>query len=95
MRVGYLDRKPDKTKKEPDVTCLCKRRTAACSLCGRGFAQQKGADPEWRALVAAPAPPPGTRGVTPAGVPPPWPAQAESGAAQQCTRASEADRADW
>ncbi|CAK0792449.1 unnamed protein product [Prorocentrum cordatum] len=95
MRVGYLDKKPDKTKKEPDVTCLCKRRTAACSLCGRGFAQQKGADPEWRALVAAPAPPPGTRGVTPAGVPPPWPAQAESGAAQQCTRASEADRADW
>ncbi|CAK0855864.1 unnamed protein product [Prorocentrum cordatum] len=95
MRVGYLDKKPDKTKKEPDVTCLCKRRTAACSLCGRGFAQQKGADPEWRALVAAPAPPPGNRGVTPAGVPPPWPAQAESGAAQHYTRASEADRADW
>ncbi|CAK0816748.1 unnamed protein product [Prorocentrum cordatum] len=95
MRVGYVDKKPDKTNQDTDVICLCKRKTAACSLCGRGVAQQKGADPEWRAMVAAPAPPPGTRGITPAGVPPPWPAQAGPGAAQQCTRVSEADRADW
>eukprot|EP00959_Pyramimonas_sp_CCMP1952_P284486 5947334-Pyramimonas_sp.AAC.1 len=76
------DAKPDKSTPEKETTCACERQTAACSLRGKGFAQLGGADPEWQALVAAPAPPPGVRAArASAGAAPPWPAFAGARAA--------------
>ncbi|CAK0871011.1 unnamed protein product, partial [Prorocentrum cordatum] len=82
MRVAYQDTKPDKSTPKKKMTCACKRQTAACSLRGKGFAQLGGSDPEWQALVAAPAPPPGVPAArASAGAVPPWPASADAQAA--------------
>eukprot|EP00959_Pyramimonas_sp_CCMP1952_P131413 2747738-Pyramimonas_sp.AAC.1 len=39
--------------------CLCRKKDAACTLRGQGWAQGATADPQWQALACVPKPPPG------------------------------------
>ncbi|CAK0825167.1 unnamed protein product, partial [Prorocentrum cordatum] len=96
MRVACCEVKPEKGKPKVDVSCVCKRTTAARTLCGKGFAQYGAPSQDWQALVNAPAPPPGSfqGGVTPAGTLPPWPAARDRRAAEEVYRGHEEEQPD-
>ncbi|CAK0895273.1 unnamed protein product, partial [Prorocentrum cordatum] len=57
MRVACQELKPTEGTVNEQRMCLCKRKGAACTLCGQGWSQA-GIDPQWQALVSVPEPPP-------------------------------------
>ncbi|CAK0909087.1 unnamed protein product, partial [Prorocentrum cordatum] len=59
MRVGYWELRPTKGTVKEEKMCLCKKKDAACTLRGQGWAQGATAEPQWQALMCVPKPPPG------------------------------------
>ncbi|CAK0797072.1 unnamed protein product [Prorocentrum cordatum] len=59
MRVGYWELRPTKGTVKEEKMCLCRKKDAACTLRGQGWAQGATADPQWQALACVPKPPPG------------------------------------
>ncbi|CAK0825434.1 unnamed protein product, partial [Prorocentrum cordatum] len=59
MRVGYWELRPTKGTVKEEKMCLCKKKDAACTLRGQGWAQGATAEPQWQALICVPKPPPG------------------------------------
>ncbi|CAK0902787.1 unnamed protein product, partial [Prorocentrum cordatum] len=59
MRVGYWELRPTKGTVKEEKMCLCKKKDAACTLRGQGWAQGATAEPQWQAFICVPKPPPG------------------------------------
>eukprot|EP00959_Pyramimonas_sp_CCMP1952_P162109 3389407-Pyramimonas_sp.AAC.1 len=47
MRVGYWELRPTKETAKEENMCLCKKKDAACTLRGQGWAQGATAEPQW------------------------------------------------